>query len=123
MVAALYRGYSSVVNNGINTELYDVELVKQDLRNHFMTRLGERVGRPEFGSIIHDLLFEPFDDRTEGQVTADVQRIIASDPRVEPREVRITLDEDAHEITVDIALQYVEFDMEDWFRVEFQNQL
>ncbi len=34
-----------------------IELAKQDLLYAFQTRLGERVMRPNFGTIIFDLLF------------------------------------------------------------------
>lgn len=103
----------------MNTELHGLELVKQDLRNHFMTRLGERRGRPQFGSIIHDLLMEPFDDQTEADVLADARRIIQSDPRVRENSVVANVDLDGHSITISAKLIEVETNMEDNFSVTF----
>lgn len=120
MVDALYRGFSTSAKPGINTKVFDDELVRQDLLNQFNTRLGERVGRPDFGSIIHDLLFDLSDPRTESLVQADVERIITQDPRVEPLEIDVETDLDAHNITVTITLRLIEFNMEDIFSVTFR---
>lgn len=111
MVQPLYRGFSTISNDGIDTRLYDIELVKQDLLNHFNTRIGERVARPMFGSIIHDLLFDLVDERTEGLVIADAQRIFSEDPRVVPLDVQVDIQPDEHEIKLTATLRMVEFDM------------
>ncbi len=120
MAAPLYRGFSSVANQGIDTRLFDIELVKQDLLNNFSTRLGERVGRPGFGSIIHDLLFDLADDRTEGLVVSDAQRIFADDPRVVPREIKVDVQPDRNQIRIQATLQMVEFDMNINFQAVFE---
>jgi phage baseplate assembly protein W len=120
MAAPLYRGFSSVANDGIDTRLFDVELVKQDLLNHFNTRVDDRVGRPSFGSIIHDLLFDLFDSRTEGLVIADAQRIFSEDPRVVPLEVNVEIDLEQHQIKLTATLQMVEFDMNTNFHAVFE---
>lgn len=120
MAAPRYRGYSSVqLKGGVNTSLTDIEIVKQDLLNEFNTRLGERVGRPGFGSIVHDLLFDLTDPRTEALVYSDADRIFRNDPRVEAREINVSVDIDSYTITVDAVLLMVEFDMNDNFSVTF----
>ena len=88
MATPLYRGFSTVANRGIDTRLYNVDLVTQDLLNHFNTRIGERVARPGFGSIIHDLLYDLMDPRTEALVVADASRIFSEDPSVIPLRLR-----------------------------------
>lgn len=123
MPRALYRGFSTVAKEGLNTKLFDVDLVKQDLLNEFNTRIGERAGRPQFGSIIHDLLFDLGDPRTESLVEADIIRIINNDPRVEPLEVTVNVTLDTHEINATITVQLVEFDMNDSFSVTFGEQV
>ena len=135
MAAPLYRGFSSVANDGpvqlvdgsftsegssIDTRVFDVELVKIDILNHFGTRIGERVGRPGFGSIIHDLLFDLMDDRTEGLVYADAQRIFSEDPRVIPLDVKVDVNPEQHQIELTARLQMVEFDMETNFQAVFE---
>jgi phage baseplate assembly protein W len=78
---ATFIGYSTVDRKFGNFTLKDVELAKRDLLNHFYTRKGERLGEPEFGSIIQDLVFEPLDDRTVNAVEDDVRDVVANDPR------------------------------------------
>lgn len=120
MAAPIYRGYSSVqLKGGVDTSLTDIEIVKQDLLNEFQTRLGERVMRPGFGSIVHDLLFDLSDPRTEALVYSDADRIFRNDPRVETREINVSVDIDTHTITVEATLLFVEFDMNDNFAVTF----
>ena len=123
MAKALYRGFSTNANDGLNTKLFEVPLVRQDLLNEFNTRLGERVGRPQYGSIIHDLLFDLSDPRTESLVQADIVRIVNKDPRVSPLEVTVTTDLDNHEITAEVTLQIIEHDMNDTFSVTFGEQV
>lgn len=120
MVAPIYRGYSSVsLKSGVDTSLYDIEIVKQDLLNEFETRLGERRMRPQFGSIVHDLLFDLSDPRTEAMVYADADRIFRNEPRVETQEIQVDVSTDTHEITITATLLFVEFDMNDNFSVTF----
>jgi len=71
-----YIGYSTIDKNTINTVLTDKDLALRDLMNHFYTRRGERVMNPEFGSILHELVFDPLDARTEMLVGNDVEKII-----------------------------------------------
>ena len=78
---ATFIGYSSVDRKFGDFTLKDVELAKRDLLNHFYTRKGERLGEPEFGSIIQDMVFEPLDDRTVNAVEDDVRDVVANDPR------------------------------------------
>jgi phage baseplate assembly protein W len=38
---------------------------------------------PNFGTVIWDLLFEPFTDSVKSQIIDDVTRIVSGDPRVQ----------------------------------------
>ena len=78
---ATFIGYSTIDRKFGNFTLKNIELAKRDLLNHFYTRKGERLGEPEFGSIIQDLVFEPLDDRTVNAVEDDVRDVVANDPR------------------------------------------
>ena len=77
-----YVGFSTVADNEGSSKLYDFELIKQDIINHFNTRRGERVMRPEYGCIIWELLFEPLTDEILQAVQDDINKICQSDPRV-----------------------------------------
>jgi len=54
-MATIFKGFSTVNKVKAPYTLTDMALVKQDLLNEFNTRKGERVMRPNFGSIIWDL--------------------------------------------------------------------
>lgn len=116
----LFRGFSSIDQIKPGTEITDIDLVKRDLLNHFFTMRGERVMRPEFGSIIWNLLFEPFDGTTREAIIADAQSIIAQEPRVELDKLDIL--EFEHGIRLNIAVFYVPFKTFGTFQIEFDRR-
>lgn len=79
---AIYRGYNTVNNNTPKTRLNDAELIKRDLANHFNIRKGEKLMRPDFGTIIWDALFEPMTEDLRDAIVDDVTRIVNYDPRL-----------------------------------------
>lgn len=85
--------------------LTDIELVKQDLLNHFLTKKGERLMRPDYGSITHELLFDPFDEITKQEIIDDSIEIINSEPRV--NFVNIDVQETDHGISLAIILEFL----------------
>ena len=115
----VYRGFSSVAGVKSN-QLYDVDLIKQDLMNHFYTRKGERVMDPEFGSIIWDLLYEPIDESTKEDLVEDCKTIIASDPRVQL--IDLILDDVGNGIRVDIQLNVLPFNQQASMQVNFERE-
>jgi phage baseplate assembly protein W len=89
-VPQMYRGFSTVNTTTQNFTLYDFELIKQDLLNHFYIRQGERLMNPTFGTIIWDLLFEPLTPQVKELILQNVNQIVNYDPRVQASEVIIT---------------------------------
>lgn len=100
-----YVGYSTIDSKSINSILTDKDLALRDLLNHFYTRKGERVMNPNFGSILHDLIFEPLDEATENLATEDVQNIIDSDPRWIFSELNLTKPSD-HQLDIRVRVIY-----------------
>ena len=113
-------GFSTVGKAEPPFRLVDLDLAKADLMNAFMTQRGERVMRPDFGSIIHDLLFEPFDNETKQAVTEDAVAIIRQDPRFTL--VNIDVQELEHTLRLDISLNYIPRDTISSLIVEFDRQ-
>ena len=99
-----YKGFSSKEANK-NFKLYDINLVKQDLINHFYIRKGEKLENPEFGTVIWDMLFEPLDDRTIRLIDEDVRRIIKNDPRWALQSVTIT--EGPNALNIEVIVTYL----------------
>jgi phage baseplate assembly protein W len=86
----MYKGFSTVNTNTENYNLYDFELIKQDLFNHFYTRQGERLMQPDFGTVIWDLLFEPLTPEIKDIILKNVNTIINYDPRIKAENVVVT---------------------------------
>lgn len=100
--------------------LENLELAKQDLMYSFHTRKGERVMRPDFGSIIFDLLFEPFDEDTKQAVVDDAMKLIDEDPRFSM--VSIDVRELEHTLRLDIELLYIPLDVVSSLAIEYDRQ-
>ena len=90
VTSRIYRGFASNNPNARNGVLYDADIIKQDIYNHFMTAKGERVMMPEFGSVIWDYLYEPLDEQTKEIMLDDAKQIVGQDPRVELLEADIS---------------------------------
>jgi len=117
---AIFKGFSTIDKVRAPYTLVDVELVKRDLLNHFYTKKGERLMKPNFGSIIWDLLMEPEDTVTEEEIKEDIQRIIDTDPRVELNDITLYLMD--HTIRADVSLKFNPGNEEDVLYLEFINE-
>lgn len=74
---------------GFNTQgqykkftLTDYPLIKRDLLNAFNIRQGQLPGRPEYGTVLWDFLFENQLEELQTQITNEVQRVAGGDPRI-----------------------------------------
>jgi len=113
----VYRGISTVNPNNRNFNLYDANLIKQDLINHFQIRKGEKIYNPDFGSIIWNLLYEPLTQEARDAITADVAKIVNSDPRVDI--VALTITEQEYGIQVAMTLNYNKYNISETLRFNF----
>ena len=97
-----YKGFSSGEANK-NFKLYDINLVKQDLINHFYIRKGEKLENPDFGTVIWDMLFEPFTPDVKEIIAKDVEAIVNYDPRIIVQEVQIDSTDQGMRIQVELT--------------------
>jgi phage baseplate assembly protein W len=97
-----YKGFSSSEANK-NFKLYDINLVKQDLINHFYIRKGEKLENPDFGTVIWDMLFEPFTPDVKEIIAKDVEAIVNYDPRIIVQEVQIDSTDQGMRIQVELT--------------------
>ncbi len=116
----IYIGFSTVGLVSGPYTLTDVELVKRDLLNTFETRRGERIMRPNYGTIIFDYLMDPFDDFTREAILDDVRRIIDEEPRVEL--VNLDASELEQVLRIDVVLNFAPQDIIDVLRVEYDRR-
>jgi len=112
-----YKGFSTVDPAQEGNNLFDIELIKQDIINHFNTKRGERVMKPEFGSIIWDLIMEPLTDDTTELLKNDIKTICTADPRVIPTQMDLTEYQEGY--LLELTLQVVGTDQSDNMRISF----
>jgi phage baseplate assembly protein W len=123
---ALYKGFSfKNWKNDKSFTLTDVDIVKRDILNHIFTRKGERVGQRGFGTILQDLIFEPFDQDTITLASDQIRSVIDFDPRVEllsDDDYVVYPDFDKSFLFISARLYYIELDLTDilHINVEFE---
>ena len=85
--------------------LTDFDLIKRDLLNAFNIRPGQVPGRPQVGTTIWDFVFEPQVIQTQNQLQAEIQRVVAGDPRLVVSDVQAYPQENG--ILIQIALTVI----------------
>lgn len=103
-MANIYKGFSTI-NRLKKFRVTDIDLVKQDLLNHFSVRKGEKLMQPNFGSIIWSLLFEPMDDQVNQMIVDDVTAVVGYDPRLGLQNITIITQE--HGLQIELDLIYI----------------
>jgi phage baseplate assembly protein W len=111
-----YKGFNSKETTK-NFKLYDIDLVKQDLINHFYIRKGEKLENPDFGTIIWDMLFEQFTEDVKTMIAKDVEDIINYDPRIAVNEVLIDSTDQGIRIQADVT--YIPFNVNERMTFDF----
>jgi phage baseplate assembly protein W len=99
-----YRGFSTTDINRDSYNLYNFEIVKQDIINHFHIRKGEKLSDPEFGTIIWDVLFEPFTEELRQAILDDVTFILNYDPRVNVARILVDSYESGIQVEADVIV-------------------
>ena len=103
-MATTYKGFSTL-GSSKNFRLTDFDLIKQDIFNHFNIRKGEKLMRPNFGTIIWNVLHEPFTEDLKSVITQDIRAIAGYDPRVSFDNIIVT--EYDQGIQIELQLLYV----------------
>lgn len=118
---SLFIGFSTQEMEGKRGwAVTDVQLIKRDLLNEFYTRKGERLMLPTYGTIIWDMLFEPFTDGVQAAIVDDVKRVVSNDPRVSLQGVDVTTS--SRGIKIAIELKYEPWDSIGTFSMEFDRR-
>jgi len=111
-----YRGFNSKETTK-QFRLHDIDLVKQDLINHFYIRKGEKLENPEFGSVIWDLLYENFTPQVKEEIAKNVEEIINYDPRI--RVNAVSIDSTQQGIRIEAEIVYLPFNITEHMKFEF----
>jgi phage baseplate assembly protein W len=118
-MAIVYRGFNTQGGTS-NFRLTNLELIKQDITNHFNIRKGEKLMNPNFGTIIWNVLFEPFTEDLKSVIVQDIKSIAKYDPRVIFDSVLVT--EYDSGILVELRLRYAPTDQSTAMRLRFNGQ-
>ena len=117
----IFKGFSTQGREFKDPKLYDVELVKQDLLNHFNIRKGEKLENPDFGTNIWLYVFDPLDEETKNLVIEDVESVINYDPRVTLDQIEVQ--ESDHGLSVKMTVLYIGYALGETINLLFdQNQ-
>ena len=112
----VFKGFSSRAENN-NYRLYDFALIKQDLINRLSVRKGERLENPEFGTIIYDVLFEPFTEDVKQAILDDITANLNADPRISANNIVVTQTD--HGLAIECSLTYVPYNITEKLRFGF----
>ncbi len=104
---ANFQGFKSPETGPVQV-LYDEDLVKADLLNHFYTQKGERVMDAEYGFIGWDLIFELKTPGVKDMIEQDVRRIVQSDPRVSEQNINIIEAENGFTVQVNLYFKVLD---------------
>lgn len=116
-----YKGFSTVSNSSEGFSLYDFELIKQDIINHFHIKQGEKLSDPTFGTIIWDVLFEPFTDEIKQAIVENVTEIVNYDPRISAQSVVVDTYESG--IQIECVLTYLPYNISEALQFKFDQSL
>jgi phage baseplate assembly protein W len=84
--------------------LIDFPLIQRDLLNAFNIRQGELPGRPAYGTVLWDFVFENQIEELQRNIEAEVQRVAGGDPRIEVSNVQVFPQENGMLIQLQIAI-------------------
>jgi len=117
-MATMYKGFSTIGQNK-NFRITDFDLVRRDILNHFYIRKGEKLMNPSFGTIIWNVLHEPFTEDLKIVIQEDVKSIANYDPRVSFDNIVIT--EYDQGIQILLELRYLQTNQTSLMNMQFDN--
>lgn len=117
---AKYIGFSTKNFDENKTfRLTDIEIVKEDLKNHIFTNPRERI-MEDIGTNIPNLLFEPITQDLLDQIYDELTEVFEYDPRVEIINLQVTSLDDQNVVLATTKLFFIEFDVIDDLNIAFE---
>jgi phage baseplate assembly protein W len=118
--AKTYKGLSTVDPDSASFKIYDIELIKRDIVNHFHIRYGEKLENPTFGTIIWDVLYDPLTDSLKEAIVKNVSDIINYDPRVNVDKISVNSFESG--IQIECVLTYIPYCISETLQFNFDRE-
>ena len=112
-------GYSTIDRYKTYT-VTDFEIIKQDLSNALNIRQGEMPGRPNVGTTMFTLIFEPQGEPTNKAIIKEIQRVVAQDPRIQVADVNVYPQENG--ILIELEVDTVSGQQGELLNIFFNNE-
>lgn len=88
--------------------LKDENAIKNAVKNIVLTKPGEKLFEPNFGSRVTDLLFEPFDVIVQDQMKTEIRGALSLyEPRIEVQNVNVNSLESSYDLEVTIEYRII----------------
>ena len=95
----------NTINQNKKFTLTDFALIQRDLLNAFNIRQGELPGRPGYGTVIWDFVFESQLEQLQQDIRAEIQRVCGGDPRILLSDIQVFPQENG--ILIQIAITII----------------
>jgi phage baseplate assembly protein W len=102
-MAQTFIGFNTI-NQFKKFTLTDYPLIKQDLLNAFNIRQGELPGRPEYGTLLWNFLFENQVEELQNNIVDEIQRVAGGDPRVFISDIQVFPQENGILIQLELTI-------------------
>lgn len=90
------------------TPYYDLDAIKQSVKNIVLTNKGEKLFKPEVGGNITSYLFENVDVFTAVSIRTDIERALSlHEPRISDITVQVTDNMDKNEYYITIGFKII----------------
>ena len=94
----------NTINQNKKFTLTDFPLIQRDLLNAFNIRQGELPGRPGYGTVIYEFLFENQLEQLQQDIRAEIQRVCGGDPRILLSDIQVFPEENGMLIQIAITI-------------------
>jgi phage baseplate assembly protein W len=94
--------------------LYDVDAVKNGIKNIFLWKRGERILNPRFGNPLYQYIHEPINDDTQKKMELSIQAAFDEwEPRAKVEEINFEPDEDQNTYYIEIKYSIPSLEISD----------
>jgi len=94
----------NTINQNKKFTLTDFALIQRDLLNAFNIRQGELPGRPGYGTVLYEYVFENQVEQLQQQIRNEVQRVAGGDPRLIINDIQVFPQENGILIQLEIII-------------------
>ena len=94
----------NTINQNKKFTLTDFALIQRDLLNAFNIRQGELPGRPGYGTVLYEYVFENQVEQLQQQIRDEVQRVAGGDPRLIINDIQVFPQENGILIQLEITI-------------------